>query len=102
VKCLSAYCCSVNKYESLILKMVQISYTRLYGFQLTYVIRRFVFVFCVGPAVTHRMYCSLPRLIVLTPLSVSLFHFLPRSTSDDGRDLYQRKVELWARNIRSI
>jgi hypothetical protein len=28
----------------------------------------FVFVFCVGPAVTHRMYCSLPRLIVLTPL----------------------------------
>jgi hypothetical protein len=29
----------------------------------------FVFVFCVGPAVTHRMYCSLPRLIVLTPLN---------------------------------
>jgi hypothetical protein len=28
----------------------------------------FFFVFCVGPAVTHRMYCSLPRLIVLTPL----------------------------------
>jgi hypothetical protein len=28
----------------------------------------FVFVFRVGPAVTQRMYCSLPRLIVLTPL----------------------------------
>jgi hypothetical protein len=28
----------------------------------------FVFVFSVGQAVTHRMYCSLPRLIVLTPL----------------------------------
>jgi hypothetical protein len=28
----------------------------------------FVIVFCVGPTVTHRMYCSLPRLIVLTPL----------------------------------
>jgi hypothetical protein len=28
----------------------------------------FVFVFCVGPAVTHRMYCRLPRLIVLIPL----------------------------------
>jgi hypothetical protein len=28
----------------------------------------FVFVFSVGPAVTHRMYCSLPRLIVLTQL----------------------------------
>jgi hypothetical protein len=28
----------------------------------------FVFVFRVGLAATHRMYCSLPRLIVLTPL----------------------------------
>jgi hypothetical protein len=28
----------------------------------------FVFVFRVGPAVTHRIYCSLPRLIVLTTL----------------------------------
>jgi hypothetical protein len=28
----------------------------------------FIFVFCVGPAVTHRMYCSLSRLIVLTLL----------------------------------
>jgi hypothetical protein len=28
----------------------------------------FVFVFRVGPAVTHRMYCSLPRHTVLTPL----------------------------------
>jgi hypothetical protein len=26
-----------------------------------------VFVFCVGPAFTHRMYCGLLRLIVLTP-----------------------------------
>jgi hypothetical protein len=26
------------------------------------------FVFCVGPAVTHRTYCNLPGLIVLTPL----------------------------------
>jgi hypothetical protein len=28
----------------------------------------FAFVFCVWPAVTHRMYCSRLRLIVLTPL----------------------------------
>jgi hypothetical protein len=28
----------------------------------------FIIIFCVGPAVTHRMYCSLSRLIVLTPL----------------------------------
>jgi hypothetical protein len=28
----------------------------------------FVFVFCVGPAVTRRMYCSFSRLIVLYPL----------------------------------
>jgi hypothetical protein len=27
-----------------------------------------LFVFCVGPAVTHLMYCSLSKLIVLTPL----------------------------------
>jgi hypothetical protein len=27
-----------------------------------------VFVLCVGPADTHRMYCSLPRLLVLIPL----------------------------------
>jgi hypothetical protein len=58
--------------------------------------------FCVGLAVTHPMYCSLPRLIVLTPHSVSPFHLQARSTSDDARDLYQRKVELWARNVRSI
>jgi hypothetical protein len=63
----------------------------------------FVFFFCVGPAVTHRMYCSLPRLIVLTPLFlVSPFHLQARCTSDDARELYQRKVELWARNVRSI
>jgi hypothetical protein len=33
--------------------------------------RHDVFVFCMGPAVSHRMYCSLPRLIVLTPALVS-------------------------------
>jgi hypothetical protein len=27
-----------------------------------------LFVFCVGLAVTHQVYCSLSRLIVLTPL----------------------------------
>jgi hypothetical protein len=32
----------------------------------------FVFVFCVGSAVTHRIYCSLLRLIVLTPVSFPL------------------------------
>jgi hypothetical protein len=37
-----------------------------------------VFVFCVGPAVTHRIYCSLPRLIVLTPL----FSFPPPSSPE--------------------
>jgi hypothetical protein len=46
-----------------------------------------------GPAVTHRMYCSLPRLIVLTPLLVFPFYLQARCTSDDTRDLYQRKVE---------
>jgi hypothetical protein len=34
----------------------------------TYLLTYFVSVFCVGPAVTHRMYCSLPRLIVLNAL----------------------------------
>jgi hypothetical protein len=33
---------------------------------------RFVFVICVGPAVTHRMYCSLSWLIVLTRFSFPL------------------------------
>jgi hypothetical protein len=33
-----------------------------------FVSQYFVFVFCVGPAITHRVYCSLPRLIVQTPL----------------------------------
>jgi hypothetical protein len=62
----------------------------------------FVFVFCVWPAVTHRMYCSLPRLILLIPLLVYSFHLQARATSDDTRDLSQRNVELWARNVRSI
>jgi hypothetical protein len=43
---------------------------------------------------TERIYCSLPRLIVLTPLLVSPFHLQARSTSDDARDLYQRNMEL--------
>jgi hypothetical protein len=47
------------------------------------------------------MFCSLPRLILLTPLLVSPFHLQARSTSDEARDLYQRKVELWARNLNS-
>jgi hypothetical protein len=47
----------------------------------------FVFVFCVGLAVTHRMYCSLPRLIVLTPLLVYPFHLQALSKSYDARDL---------------
>jgi hypothetical protein len=63
----------------------------------------YVLVFCVGPAVTYRMYCSLPRLIVLTPLFLVFpFHIQARFTSDDARYLYQRKVELWARNLQSI
>jgi hypothetical protein len=51
----------------------------------------FVFAFCVRPAVTHRMYCSVLRLIVLTPLS-----FPPFISRGAPR---QRKVELWARNV---
>jgi hypothetical protein len=53
-----------------------------------------VIVFCVGPAVTNRMYCSLPGLIVLTLLLFSPSHLQRRSTSTGMRDLYQRKVEL--------
>jgi hypothetical protein len=56
---------------------------------------------CVGQEVTHRMYCSLPRLIVLTPLLVPPF-ITGRAPRHDARDLYQRKVEIWARNVRSI
>jgi hypothetical protein len=39
-------------------------------------------------------YCTNPAL-------VSPFHLQRRSTSTGVRDLYQRKVELWARNVRS-
>jgi hypothetical protein len=39
-------------------------------------------------------YCANPAL-------VSPFHLQRRSTSAGVRDLYQRKVELWARNVRS-
>jgi hypothetical protein len=35
------------------------------------------------------------------PVLVSPFHLQRRSTSDGVRDLYQRPVELWARNVRS-
>jgi hypothetical protein len=48
------------------------------------------------------MHRSLPRLIVLTPLFGSLVHLQRRSMSEGVRDLYQRKEELWARNVRSI
>jgi hypothetical protein len=40
-------------------------------------------------------YCTNPAL-------VSPFHLRRRSTSDGVRDLYQRKVELWTINDRSI
>jgi hypothetical protein len=60
--------------------------------------RAFVFVFCVGPAITHRMYCSLPRLIVLTPLLVSPFqlqacsHQMTRETSISKRWNYGQEI----------
>jgi hypothetical protein len=47
----------------------------LYIQQLVYVVfmsNGFIFVFCVGLAVIHRMYCSLSRLPVLTPLCFPL------------------------------
>jgi hypothetical protein len=36
------------------------------------------------------------------PALVSLLHLQRRSTSEDVRGLCQRKVELWARSVRSI
>jgi hypothetical protein len=41
------------------------------------------------------------RDLLYYPAIVSPFHLHRRSTSIGVRDLYQRKVELWARNIRS-
>jgi hypothetical protein len=38
---------------------------------------------------------------IVANLLVSPFHLQRRSTSTGVRDLYQRKVELWARNVRS-
>jgi hypothetical protein len=43
---------------------------------------------------TFRGYCTNPTL-------VSPFHLQRRSTSTGVRVLYQRKVKLWARNVRS-
>jgi hypothetical protein len=53
----------------------------------------FVFVFCVGPAVTHRMYCSLPRLIVQP-------RFSPPS-SPEALHIRRHEMPLLARNVRS-
>jgi hypothetical protein len=47
------------------------------------------------------MHLGLKERAIYKPLSVSPRHLQMSSTSDDVWDLFQRKVELWARNGRS-